>query len=76
MVMSVRVSRQGIQGKTSSVAQTRTVFCTTTFAVQSLNVALESSPLEANAVGQLLPGVTTKQLHAFFPGIKHFLVLL
>lgn len=47
-----------------------------TLAVQSFNVALEPSPLEANTVGQLLPGMNTKQLYAFFTRIKHFLILL
>lgn len=45
----------------------------TTLVVQSFNVALKSSPLEANTVGQLLPGVNTIQLYTFFTGIKHFL---
>lgn len=47
-----------------------------TLAVQSFNVVLEFSPLEANAVGQLLTGVNTNQLHASFTGVKHSFVLL
>lgn len=47
-----------------------------TLAVQSFNMTPESSPLEANAVGQLLPCVNTEQLHAFSIGIKHLLILL
>lgn len=47
-----------------------------TLAVQSFNVVLEFSPLEANAVGQLLTGVNTKQLHTLFTGIKHFFIIL
>lgn len=48
----------------------------TTLAVQSFNMALQSSPLEANTVGQLLPGVNTIQLYALFTRIKHFLFIL
>lgn len=48
----------------------------TTLAVQSFNVALQSSPLEPNTVGQLLAGVNTIQLDTFFTGIKHFLFIL
>lgn len=48
----------------------------TTLAVQSFNVALESSPLETNTIGQLLPGVNTIQLYAFFTRINEFLFLL
>lgn len=47
-----------------------------TLAVQSLNVVLEFSPLEANTVGQLLTGVDTNQFHASFTGVKHVFVLL
>lgn len=47
-----------------------------TLAVQSFNMVLEFSPLEANTVGQLLTGVNAKQLHTFFTGIKHFFILL
>lgn len=48
----------------------------TTLAVQSFNVALESSPLETNTIGQLLPGVNTIQLYTFFTRINEFLFLL
>lgn len=46
-----------------------------TFAVQSLNVALELPPLQANAVGQLLAGTNTKQFNLFFAALRRLLAL-
>ena len=48
----------------------------TTLAVQSLHVALEFPPLQANTVGQLLPGVHARPLRLLFTGLKHFLLVL
>lgn len=47
-----------------------------TLTVQSFNMVLEFSPLEANTVGQLLTGMNTNQLQTFLTGIKHVFVLL
>lgn len=47
-----------------------------TFAVQSFHVTLESPPLEANTVGQLLTGVNTEELNAVFTALKDLLVPL
>lgn len=47
-----------------------------TLAVQSLHVALQSPPLLADAVGELLPSVLTRLVQGFPTGVPSHLLLL